>query len=472
MISKNYHLHFMGIGGIGMSALATILKQQGYIVSGCDADITQKSCENLIALGCTLCQGHTSAACKDPSINVVVYSTAIPYDHPELVAARARGIATVHRSLILAELTKQKRSICVAGSHGKTTTTSLITHILLSASLDPMFAIGGHLNGLGTNGQAGTGDYFVAEADESDRSFLQLHPALAVVTNIDLEHLDTYKDVNDIRTTFAQFVRRLPWHGMAFVCADCPHVRQMIDELRTAQTAGTHTPMGTIITYGFSPNADYRVVDYTLHPDHSTVTIAHKDTILGTATIALPGKHGIANALAATAVALSLGVPLATIAQALESFSGVEQRFTYRGLYNGALVFDDYGHHPTEIACTIPVARQRAPKKLVVVFQPQRYTRTHKLWDEFVKVFAESSIDQLIITDIYPASEEPIEGVTGEKLAHAIQEKNRHAAVCYVPVDADFAAITSALAATADAGTLILFLGAGKVNKLSKKLAQ
>jgi len=463
MYKKTYHVHFMGIGGIGMSALAIVLRQQGYVVSGCDLDISSPSCLQLQKLGCALQQGHAGLLCQDPTINAVVYTSAVSLDHPELVTARAHGCVIVHRSELLAELTKQKFSIAVSGSHGKTTTTALIAHILLHAGIDPTVIVGGHVPSMGSNARLGAGDWLVAEADESDRSLVRLFPTLAVVTNIDLEHLDTYRDLSDLQATFSAFLQRLPFYGRAVVCVDDPATAPLLD---------SKLPGGlpACITYGFAPHAEFQVISYRLEPDHSCATFAHNGIELGIVRIALAGKHMVANALAATAIALQLEIPFETIAQALASFRGVEQRFTYRGLFQGAEVFDDYGHHPTEIRCMLDVARRRAAGKLIVAFQPHRFTRTEKLWHEFLAVFGAAPVDLLLITDIYPASEQPIPGITSERLVAELRAKNPGLAVEYIPQDPDFQAVRAALVEHAGVGDLVFFLGAGKLNKLSQSL--
>lgn len=469
MYKIDTHFHFIGIGGIGMSALATILAQQGYRVSGCDRDMEQKSIKNLRALGCTIINGNGSPECFDPSIDILVYSSAIRSNNPEIKAAIDRGIPVISRAQLLAELMKQKFSIAVAGSHGKTTTSSLLAHVLLDAEIDPTIIVGGHLQELGTNARLGTGRFLVAEADESDRSFTLLYPAIAVVTNIDLEHLDTYKDIDDIIDVFVQFVSRLPWYGKVIACIDNEHVRTMLQQL---PPSFCHR----VITYGLHEDADIRALAHHLGATSSTASIEVFGKKIDGVTINLPGIHNLVNALAVIAVGNEIGIPLETIATSLATFSGVEQRFTYRGLFNGAEVFDDYGHHPTEIAHVIPVAKKRAQQRLVMVFQPHRYTRTEKLWDDFVKLFADAltkkEIDTLIITDIFPASEDPIPGITSEKFVEAIKALAPGNHVIYLPLDESAAALTQYLTDHVKADDLLLFQGAGKINKISEKLAR
>ena len=462
MYNKKSHIHFVGIGGIGMSGIATILKQQGYTISGCDNDVCQQSIYNLKNMGCTIHQGNNTPACNDASIDILVYSSAIHADNPEILAAQARGIPTIPRALMLAELMRTKYSVAIAGSHGKTTTTSLISHILMEAQMDPTVVIGGHLTSISNNARMGTGNFLVAEADESDRSFLHLHATFAIVTNIDLEHLETYRDLDDIKNTFKQFLGNVPFYGKAIVCIDDKNLQDImpVSHIR-------------LIKYGIEnlEQADIYAKDIDLGPSSSTVTVCKKDisSPLGLMTINMPGKHNVLNALAATGLALELGIPFATIAQALSNFKGVERRFTYRGSFRQAEVFDDYGHHPQEINATLAVARKRAKGRLVVVFQPHRYTRTDKLWDNFIKMFLNNPIDQLIITDIYPASESPIPGVTAENLVKAMKLKRPSFNVTYEQ-PSKLRQIVEQIIRPDD---LLLCIGAGKnVGSLAKDLPQ
>ncbi len=461
MYSKKSHIHFVGIGGIGMSGIATILKYQGYTISGCDADLDQPSIKNLLTIDCKVFQGNNTQACQDSSISILVYSSAIQPNNPEILNAQQRGIPTIPRALMLAELMRMKYSVAIAGSHGKTTTTSLISHILLEANMDPTIIIGGHLKTISNNARAGEGDFLVAEADESDRSLLHLHATLAVVTNIDLEHLETYKDLDDIKNTFKQFLNHLPFYGTAILCADDENIQSLLP-----------LPHVKTILYGLTPRADWYATNITLFADRSSFSLHHKELSkpLDTITINMPGKHNVLNALAAIALSRELEVPLESIAKSLSSFKGVERRFSYQGTYQGAELFDDYGHHPKEIECTLEVARKRAKNKLSVIFQPHRYTRTHKLWDSFIKVFLQSKIDNLIITDIYPANEYPIPGVSSKQLVESIVSYNPRFPVTYVPFEPNFSSLQKSLSQISEQNDLILLLGAGKINKLAKKL--
>ncbi|MBI2774596.1 UDP-N-acetylmuramate--L-alanine ligase [Candidatus Dependentiae bacterium] len=462
MYRKNLHIHFVGIGGIGMSGIAKILKYQGYTISGCDQDLNQQSVHDLQAIGCKIYQGNNTPYCNDASVDVLVYSSAIRTQNPEILAAQERGIPTIPRALMLAELMRTKFSIAIAGAHGKTTTTSLISHILIEAQMDPTVVIGGHLKNISANARFGSGDFLVAEADESDRTLIYLQATLAVVTNIDLEHLDTYTDIDDIKNTFKQFLNNLPFYGCAVLCIDDPHVRSLL-------------PLSHIktIKYGLDPaSADLYANDIILNADSSIFTVYQKNQheALGTIRFSMLGKHNVLNALAATALSLHLQVPFAVISHALSTFKGIDRRFSFKGTYRGAEIFDDYGHHPEEIRNTLLVARRRSQGKVIVAFQPHRYTRTDKLWDHFVQMFLDSGIDKLIITDIYPASEDPIPEITGKNLAKAIELRNPSFEVVYAPLEADFQSIIGSVEQTVSDGDLLLLQGAGKINKLADYL--
>ncbi len=458
---KKMHIHFVGIGGIGMSGIAQILKNQGYVISGCDNDLQQQSVVDLLASGCTVFQGNNSHGCHDSSIDVVVYSTMIRLDHPELVAAQKRGIPTIRRALMLAELMRTKYSIAITGAHGKTTTTSLISHILIEAHMDPTVIIGGHLKNISANARWGTGDFLVAEADDSDRSFLHLHATIALVTNIDLEHLETYRDLDDIKDTYKQFLNNLPFYGCAILCTDDAHTRSILP-----------LPHLKTVKYGFDDSADIYAHDVVLDADfsHFAVSLKNQKNPLGTIQFNMPGRHNVLNALGATALALHLEVPFALIAQALSTFKGIERRFSYNGSYRGASIFDDYGHHPEELRNTLLVARKRAKNKLILVFQPHRFTRTHKLWDWFVQMLIDSPIDALIITDIHAACEDPIAEITSANLVKALAQRNPRFELYYAPLDEHFASITRILETITEPDDLILLQGAGKINKLADLL--
>ena len=407
---KKTHIHFIGIGGIGMSGIAKILSQQGYHISGCDNDCSQKSVLDLKALGCAVYEGNNHALCDDESIELIVYSSDVKLHHPELLKAAQKNIPCISRGVMLAELTRTKYTIAVAGSHGKTTTTSLISHIFLHAQMNPTVIIGGHLQSISSNATHGEGDFLITETDESDRSLLHLYPTMAILTNIDREHLNTYENIHDLTTTFYQFLKKIPFYGKAFLCVDDPHIQALLP-LTTTPTA----------TYGSSCKAEWYFKDPELKADHSTYTLMHKNTVIGSVVIRMPGIHNVLNSVAAIAASLESGISFTTAAEALATFSGVERRFTFKGTFQGAEIFDDYGHHPTEIACTVAVARKRAQNKLIMIFQPHRYTRTQALFSQFVPAL--SLADEVLLMDIYPAGESPIEGVSTLSLIQAIQAK-------------------------------------------------
>jgi len=448
----------MGIGGIGMSAIAHILSEKGFRVSGCDSDCTQKSVEKLKVLGCTISEGNNSVSCNDKTIDILVRSTAISNANPEILKAQERGVPIIHRSEMLAELMRTQYSIGVTGSHGKTTTSSLLAHILLEAQLDPTVIVGGHIATIDNNAHYGKGPFLVAEADESDRSLLNLPICHGVLTGIDLEHLETYKDIDDVVTTFKTFLEKIPFYGTAFVCADDKNSRTLIPQLKNK------------ISYGIHESSDWQINNVTLNADDSFFYLKHSTTIYGQFTLSLPGIHNVKNATAALIVAHTLGVSFEVIKAALSSFKGVDRRFTYKGTYNGAQVFDDYGHHPEELFYSFKVARKKTKGKLWVLFQPHRFSRTQALWNEFIEVLTSSDIDELILTDIYPASEEPREGITSQKLLKDIQEKAPHLRASYQVIDTDFKTLEAYLKQELQSGDLLLLQGAGKVNKIAPKL--
>lgn len=457
MYSKKAHIHFIGIGGIGMSGIATILHSQGYHISGCDHDLQQQSIKNLSALGCLIYSGNNTASCADNSIDVLVYSSAIKSNNPEIISAQQKGIPTIPRALMLAELMRTKYSIAIAGSHGKTTTTSLISHILIEAGMDPTVIIGGHLKTISTNARFGQGDFLVAEADESDRSLQRLQATLAVITNIDLEHLEVYKDIDDIKQVFKQFLNNLPFYGKAILCLDDEQIQSLLP-----------IPHIKTITYGLTDNADIYATNIILKPTYSLCTIQskHNSHSLGPVRVNMPGKHNIQNALGALTLACELAIPFPIIAKSLENFKGVDRRFSFRGIFKGAKIIDDYAHHPKEIENALLTAKRNTKNKLIVAFQPHRFTRMHKLWESFIQTFLKSSIDHLIITDIYPASEEPIKQVTSKLFARDLLTHNPLFSVTYIPYSKDFSAIKQEIENTIQANDLLLLLGAGKINRL------
>lgn len=452
MYRKTKHIHFVGIGGIGMSGIAELLLSLGYRVSGSDlrtTDITKR----LEGMGGEIHQGHEAAWVA--GADVVVTSTAIPADNPEVVAAKEAHVPVIQRAEMLAELMRLKKyGIAVAGSHGKTSTTSMVAAILAEAGLDPTVVVGGKVHGLGSNAKLGGGEFLVAEADESDGSFLKLSPVIEVVTNIDLEHLDYYRDIEQIKDIFLEFIDRLPFYGVAVVCIDNDNVAQILPRIKKR-----------ILTYGLSEQADLQAVKITSGNGTSTFTVRNSSGELGVIRLNRPGRHLIYNSLAAISVGLELEIDFAVIARALEQFQGVQRRLQVKGTAGGVLVVDDYGHHPTEIRATLDAVREGWPERRVVVaFQPHRYSRTHGLFDDFVTAFRRA--DVLILTDIYAASEQPIEGVTSEKLLEAIKlHGQRHAH--FIP---ELVQQPQALLPLLQEGDLLLTLGAGNIVRAGEQV--
>ena len=444
MFRKIQHIHFVGIGGSGMSGIAEVLLNLGYTVSGSDLKRSPVT-DRLVSLGARFAEGHSSE--KLAGAQVVVTSTAVKLDNPEVLEARRLNIPVIPRAEMLAELMRLKYGVAVAGSHGKTTTTSMVALVLDKGGLDPTVVVGGRLGVLGSGARLGRGDFMVAEADESDRSFLKLSPTMAVVTNIDREHLDTYRDLADIQEAFLGFVNKVPFYGAAVLCLDDGPVQDILPRVERR-----------VVTYGLSPQAHVSARELHVGPLDSTYTATIGGDSLGPITLTIPGTHNVVNSLAAVAVGADLGLTFEAIRQGLQSFTGVDRRFQIRGEAAGVTVIDDYGHHPTEVKVTLDTLKARAEgRRTVVLFQPHRYTRTEALWDDFCRAF--HLADVVLVTDIYAASEEPIAGVTAEALAQAIAERGpRHAVYA-----GDLKAATEKLAAEAREGDVVLTLGAGSV---------
>jgi UDP-N-acetylmuramate--alanine ligase len=444
VLRKIQHVHFVGIGGSGMSGIAEVLLNLGYEVSGSDLKRSAAT-DRLASLGARVFEGHASS--NAAGAHVVVTSTAVAPQNPEVAEARRHGVPVIPRAEMLAELMRLKYGVAVAGSHGKTTTTSMVALVLDRGGLDPTVVVGGRLGVLGSGARLGKGEFLVAEADESDRSFLKLTPTLAVVTNIDREHLDTYRDLADIQEAFLGFVNKVPFYGGAVLCLDDPPVQDILPRVERR-----------VVTYGLSHQASVSARDLELSPTGAHYTATLDGRALGAVTLAVPGAHNVTNSLAAVAVGLDLDVPFEQVKAGLESFTGVDRRFQVRGERAGVLVIDDYGHHPTEIRVTLEALRLRAGhRRTVVLFQPHRFTRTQALWDDFCKAFHQA--DVLVLTDIYPASEEPIPGVTAEALARALVERG-HRQVTWA---GDLRSATEALASVVREGDVVLTLGAGSV---------
>jgi UDP-N-acetylmuramate--alanine ligase len=444
-------IHLVGIGGIGMSGIAEVLLTLGYSVSGSDSKPSPIT-ERLAKLGATIFNAHEAA--NVDGAHVVVTSSAIHANNPEIAEAHKMKIPVIPRAEMLAELMRLKYGIAVAGAHGKTTTTSMVASVLAAAHLDPTFVIGGRVNQAGTTAKLGKGEYFVVEADESDRSFLLLAPVVAVVTTIDREHLDQYTSLQDIQDAFIQFVNRVPFYGAAILCLDEPNVQAIIPHVKRP-----------IITYGTSSQADLVISEIKLEGLVSEFTLTFKGENLGNFRLQHPpGIHNVRNAAAAAAVALYLSVPVELIRDGLAKFAGVARRFDIKGVANDITVIDDYGHHPVEIRATLEAAKICKFDRVLVLFQPHRYSRTKHLWDEFCRAF--NLADVLVLTDIYAASEEPTDGVTSEALASAIR-KAGHKHVYYV---ASMQAGIERLLAEARAGDAIMTIGAGSVSRASNEI--
>jgi UDP-N-acetylmuramate--alanine ligase len=448
MFKKYQHIHFVGIGGIGMSGIAEVLVNLGYRVSGSDAKLTPIT-GRLQKLGANIFEGHSGANIE--GAQVVVTSTAVRADNPEVVEAVRRQVPVIPRAEMLAELMRLKYGIAIAGSHGKTTTTSMVATALDRAGLDPTVVVGGRVNSIGSNAKLGRGDFMVVEADESDKSFLKLSPTIAVVTNIDLEHLDFYSGIEEIRSCFTEFVNKAPFYGSVIICLDDPNVQMIIPQITRR-----------VITYGMRAQAEISASDWQISREHfgSEFTVRRKGEELGRVKLHVPGEHNALNALAAVAVGLDLEVDFSVIAEGLEAFRGAERRFQIKGLIegeeNGVLVVDDYGHHPTEIRATLAAAKTSG-RRLVVLFQPHRYTRTAALHEEFARSFYDAEVT--LLADIYAASEEPIEGVSAQALAEEI-EKFGHRHARYI---GGVERGAQALLELVEPGDLVLTLGAGNV---------
>jgi len=445
-------IHFVGIGGIGMSGIAEVLISSGFEVSGSDMRGSETT-KRLRELGARIHVGHAAEHVADA--DVVVYSSAIPRDNPELVRARRESVPVIGRAEMLSELMRLKDGIAIAGSHGKTTTTSLLATVLREAELDPTVVIGGKLNALGSSAARGAGDLLLAEADESDGSFLHLSPVLAVITNIDAEHLDHYGTLDEVKRAFAEFANRVPFYGLVVACLDHPNVQDMLPQIekRTA-------------TYGLSAQADYRAKNPVVEGLSTTFTLVRRGEDLGEVSVRMPGIHNVLNTLAVIAVADELQVPLEITKKALEGFGGVHRRFTVIGEHEGVTVIDDYGHHPSEVMVTLEAAQRAYGRRVLVAFQPHRYSRTHHLFDELTRAF--NRADVVFLTDVYAAGEAPIEGATSDHLVEAIRSHG-HRDVTHVPRRED---LVEAILGRAEPGDIVITLGAGDITRVGPALLE
>jgi UDP-N-acetylmuramate--alanine ligase len=477
MFAPSHRIHFIGIGGIGMSGIAEILLTMGYQVSGSDLKASAVT-ERLQRMGATIYVGHAAANAR--ASDVVVTSSAVARDNPEVLEARLRKTPVIPRAEMLAELMRLKYGIAVAGMHGKTTTTSMIATVLAGGGLDPTVVVGGRVDALGSNARLGTSHYLVAEADESDRSFLKLSPVLAVVTNLDREHMDTYRDMEDVEGAFVEFMDKVPFYGAVTACGDDARLKAILPRITRR-----------VYTYGLSEGVDFRLRVREVNPGaqsggpgglstsqnrevgylrsspvHASFEVDAHGLLLGPFDLHVPGRHNLLNATAAVAIGLQLGIVPDRIAEALGTFRGVDRRFQIKGKAAGVTVVDDYGHHPTEIRATLQAARECGYARVLVLFQPHRYTRTRDLMDEFAGAFG--SADAVEMLDIYAASEEPIPGITGEALANAI----RDGGTASVEYAASMSEAVDRLAGRAREGDMILTLGAGNVSQAGPMLLE
>ena len=452
------HIHFVGIGGSGMSGIAEVLLNLGYTVSGSDA-AANAATRRLAQLGARVALGH--AAENVAGADAVVVSSAVKADNPEVMAARAKRIPVVPRAVMLAELMRLKQGIAIAGTHGKTTTTSLVASVLAAGGLDPTFVIGGRVNSVGANARLGSGEYIVVEADESDASFLNLMPVIAVVTNIDNDHMETYgHDFAKLKGAFVEFLSRLPFYGTAVLCIDDRHVREIMPFVSKP-----------VLTYGFAPEAQVRALE--ARPDGTAMhfRVLREDAAPLDVRLNLPGEHNVRNATAAIAVGTLLAVPDAAMLQALASFTGVGRRFACHGdiaIAGGSFtLIDDYGHHPVEMAATIAAARGAFPgRRIVLAFQPHRYTRTRDCFEEFVRVL--STVDALLLAEVYAAGEAPIVAADGRALARAVRVAGKVEPVFVETVDE----LPAAILATARPGDVVITMGAGSIGGVPAKLLE
>jgi UDP-N-acetylmuramate--alanine ligase len=452
MFKRYRRIHFIGIGGIGMSGIAELLLNLGYKVSGSDRKVSDLT-KRLAELGAIIYSGHNPVHVK--GADVVVVSSAIPEDNPELQAARKLPkVPIIRRAEMLAELMRLKYSVLVAGAHGKTTTTSMVSTVLARGGLDPTVVIGGRLNAWGTNAKLGSGEFMVAEADESDGTFLLLPPTIAVVTNIDLEHLDYYRDIDHIRETFLMFINKVPFYGQAILCLEDENIQAILPRVEKR-----------FATYGFSSQADFQAKQVQTNGLHSSLRVFHRGEELGEMEIQIPGRHNVLNSLAAVAVAHELEIPWPAIQAGLRDMTGVQRRFQIKGEARGVLVLDDYGHHPTEIRAVLETLSICYPdRRRIVAFQPHRYTRTKALQEQFARCFYHC--DALLISEIYAASETPIPGVTGRKLAEEIAAHGHHD-LHFCPTMEE---MHDKLLSIVQPGDVVMTLGAGNILQVGEEL--
>jgi UDP-N-acetylmuramate--alanine ligase len=438
------HIYFVGIGGIGMSGIAEILLNQGFRVSGSDIALTEVT-RHLQDLGATVYEGHDPANLKD--VDVLVYSSAVSSDNPEMHAATGRKIPVIRRAEMLAEVMRLHHGIAVAGTHGKTTTTSMLGMVLIEGGQDPTVIVGGKLHAFGgTNARLGSGEFMVVEADEFDRSFLKLNPSIAILTSLEEEHLDIYSSLDDLKNAFVEFANKIPFYGFVTLCLDEPALQEVLPRI-----------MRKVVTYGLSSQADVQAVDLVQKENRSRFTVLRSGDEIGEIDLGVPGEHNVLNALASISVSLELGIPFGSIKTALDSFTGAFRRFEVKADLDGILVIDDYAHHPTEVQVTLRGIKAGWRRRVVCVFQPHTYTRTRDFYREFGRAFMNA--DVLLITDVYPARERPIQGITGEIIAEAARGFG-HKNVLYIPDKTDVPARLNEIVRADD---IVITMGAGDI---------
>jgi UDP-N-acetylmuramate--alanine ligase len=451
MFSSIRKLHFVGIGGIGMSGIAEILNDEGFAVTGSDRAASENT-ERLQVLGVSVMIGHDPRN-LGPDVDALVYSSAVGSDNPEVVEAHRRKIPVIRRAEMLAEVMRLKYGIGIAGTHGKTTTTSMVSLVLMEGGIDPTVIVGGRLRGLaGSNARLGKGEFIVVEADEFDRSFLSITPTIAVLTSLETDHLDCYRDLDDIKSAFIQFAGKVPFYGFVVLCLDEPALQDIMPKIKKK-----------IVTYGLNGQADLQAVDIVHRQNMMKFTVLSNGKELGGIELQIPGVHNVQNALAATAVGLELHVPFSKVKAGIEKFTGVFRRWEVKAELDGITVIDDYAHHPTEIKATLAGAKAGWRRRTVCVFQPHLYSRTRDFYDEFGRAFFNA--DVLIVTDVYPAREEPIQGVTGELIANAAKEYG-HKQVHYVAEKKD---VPGYLMTITRPGDMVITMGAGDIWKFGEQ---
>ncbi len=448
--NQNKHIFFVGIGGIGMSGIAEIMLKNGYRVSGSDRELTDIT-EYLEQHGAKIYDGHSASNLKD--VDVLVYSSAVKEDNPERRKASKLKISQIRRAEMLAQIISRQYCVGISGTHGKTTTTSMVGAVLMEGELDPTIIVGGRLKSLKTNARVGAGEFVVVEADEYDRSFLALSPTIAVITSLETDHLDIYKDLNDLKNTFIEYANKTPFYGSIICCSDEPGVKEIIPKLNKK-----------CITYGLSDSACYYSGDVNYENSQSLFNVYYKKELMGSIALKAPGSHNVKNALASIAVGHELKIPFNKIKYALEKYEGVERRFEIKSVINDIMIVDDYAHHPTEVEVTITAAKKGWDKRVIAVFQPHLYSRTRDFYKEFAEALKES--DMVFVTDVYPAREQPIAGISGEIICDALKKLN-HQKVYYVAEKTNLPAEIEKILQPND---MVITIGAGDIFKIGNQI--